>query len=222
MEKFKEYWKTVVIDGVEHPRYQVSNFGRVKSMDCNHTKKEKLLKLFYNKQGYLRIELSHKKYYVHRLVAEAFIPNSEGKPEIDHINGNRADNIVLLDDDGKTILYTNLRWCTSKENKHNPITINNYKTNHPKYWLGKFGADNASSVSVVQLTLDGTFIKKWDCVTDVQRELGIFRSSIAKCCQGLQKSAGGFKWMYYEDWVKKTKKPPVRYINHISEIKPLF
>lgn len=202
----REIWKTVIIDGVEHPRYKVSSFGRVKSMDYNHTKKEKLLKLFFNKQGYLRVAFAKKKCSVHRLVAEAFIPNPEGKPEIDHINGNRADNRV-----------ENLRWCTSKENKHNPITINNYKTNHPKYWLGKFGADNASSVSVVQLTLDGTFIKKWYCVTDVQRELGIFRSSIAKCCQGLQKSAGGYRWFYASDY-----KPPVRYINYISEIKPLF
>lgn len=197
----KEFWRTVVIDGVEHPRYKVSNLGRVKSIDYNHTKKEKLLKLFYNKQGYLRVSFTKKKCSVHRLVAEAFIPNPEVKPEIDHINGNRADNRV-----------ENLRWCTSKENKHNPITINNHKANHPKYWLGRFGADNASSVSVVQLTLNGTFIKKWDCVTDVHRELGIFRSSIAKCCQGLQKSAGGFKWIYARDYQRKS----------ISEIKPLF
>ena len=115
----KEEWRD--IKGYEG-LYQISNIGRIKS--CNKLSydnkriKSKILKTKINKNGYEQIFLyknNTKKYKsVARLVAEAFIPNPENKPEVDHINTIRNDNRV-----------ENLRWVTKKENMNNKITLNN-------------------------------------------------------------------------------------------------
>lgn len=216
MEKFKEYWKTVIIDGVEHPRYMVSNLGRVK---CKWLRNGKwnMCKLSTVSAGYYGVEIDGRMSLVHRLVAEAFLPNPQNKHCIDHIFTLKTQNVVLLDDNGN-VLYSTIRWCTHKENQNNMFTRRHLSENNSKPWLGKFGSENNSSKPIVQLTLGGQFIKKWDCMLDVERELGIRHGDISRCCNGIRKSAGGFKWMYYEDWVKKTKKPPVRYINHIKSL----
>ena len=95
--------------------YEVSNIGRIKSLNYNGTGKEGLLKQQSNHKGYktvmLRKDNKGKTFKVHRLVAEAFIPNPENKPQIDHINCIRDDNRV-----------ENLRWVTGKENMENPLT----------------------------------------------------------------------------------------------------
>ena len=104
-----EIWKE--IKGYEG-LYEVSSEGRVR----------KLIKgnylTFKNSNGYQRVGLcihsKQKWFLVHRLVAQAFIPNPDNKPEVDHINCDRNDNIV-----------ENLRWVTSKENNNNPITRKN-------------------------------------------------------------------------------------------------
>ena len=102
----QEIWKD--IKGYEG-FYQVSNMGRVKNI------KGKIRKSRIIKSGYVIIDLNkncHKKtYYVHRLVAETFIPNTENKPEVDHINTDKTDNRV-----------ENLRWATRKDNQNNPLT----------------------------------------------------------------------------------------------------
>lgn len=114
-----EVWKPV--KGYEG-LYEVSNMGNVRSVDKylmfgNHycLFKGKPLKAQYNSDGYLKTRLSKnnkgKKYFVHRLVANAFIPNPSNLPCIDHINTIRDDNRV-----------ENLRWCSCKENSNNPLT----------------------------------------------------------------------------------------------------
>ena len=85
--------------------YQVSSWGKVISVKTN-----KVLSPEINSKGYLRVDLydstgKKKHYKVHRLVAEAFIPNPENKPQINHIDGNTQNNSI-----------TNLEWCTSSEN----------------------------------------------------------------------------------------------------------
>lgn len=111
--------------------YQVSNLGRIKSLidkkyDLNEKvvkiiNREKILKQNLTKKGYCSVKLykddKSKNYVVHRLVAEAFIPNIDNKPQVNHIDGNKLNNCV-----------SNLEWNTNEENFNNAIKINLIKT----------------------------------------------------------------------------------------------
>ena len=105
----EEIWKD--IKGYEG-RYQISNFGRVKSLIYS---KEKIMNIYNFRRdgekgkGYWRVRLiknsSYKYFFVHRLVAEAFIPNPNNYATVNHINGIKTDNRI-----------DNLEWCSLKEN----------------------------------------------------------------------------------------------------------
>lgn len=101
-----EIWKSIF--GYEG-FYEVSNLGNIKSLNYHNTKQEKILKPKRDKDGYLLIILSknnkQRTFKIHRLVAEAFIPNTENKPQVDHKNKERDDNRV-----------ENLQWLTASEN----------------------------------------------------------------------------------------------------------
>ena len=184
----KEIWKD--IKGYEG-YYQVSNLGNIRTLErkiINNgkimTRKARTTK--QRKKGkYYCVTLSKngivKEYTVHRLVAQAFIPNPDNKPYVDHINTNIYDNRV-----------ENLRWCTQKENCNNPLTkikhINSIK-------VGKL---NPNSKEILQFSLNGDFIRKWDCIADVKRNLEYHTSSISNCCLCNRKTAYGYKWKYYD------------------------
>lgn len=108
----KEVWKDIL--GCEG-RYQISNLGRVKSMYCG---KERILKPSITNWGYERIRIvdnSGKKVSlrVHRLVAQAFVPNPKNKPEVNHEDSNKLNNRA-----------ENLSWVTASENKLHDIQNN--------------------------------------------------------------------------------------------------
>lgn len=178
-----EIWKD--IKGYEG-LYQVSNMGRVKSLEKKlrgknngvRTLAEKCLKLKTH-LGYHTVNLykdgKQKTFFVHILVADNFIPNPENKPCIDHINTIRSDNRV-----------ENLRWCTHKENSNNPLTL-------------KHNSDGQKDKNtIIQLTIDRYYIRTWNCANDIERELGIKSSRIIGCCKGKKKhnTVGGYRWMY--------------------------
>ena len=100
-----EEWKLIK----DFPEYQVSNLGRVKSLNYNRGKKEGILQELISDRGYCRVALYQEKKKhkvpIHRLVGQAFITNPENKPQIDHIDRNKSNNKV-----------ENLRWATTSEN----------------------------------------------------------------------------------------------------------
>lgn len=183
-----EIWKD--IKGYEG-LYQVSNMGRVKTLNYNHTGMERVLKESPARGGYKKVILCRenkcKTYQTHRLVAEAFIPNPEGKPCTDHINTIRTDNRV-----------ENLRWVTRKENQNNPLSLEHMteaqKLRGNRYC--KFGKDHPMSIPIIQLSNKGNFIREWDCRASVERELGIHSANIWKVLKGERHTAGGYRWMY--------------------------
>lgn len=181
----KEMWKDIPeYEGL----YQVSNYGRVKSL----TRYKKILKPYIN-YGYANIILSKNKktkyYKIHRLVAQAFIPNIENKPFINHKDGNKLNNNV-----------NNLEWCTAKENtKHafenNLIVIKKGKENH---MYGKCGDKHWNSKKVINIETG----KIYNSFGEVARELNITNASnIVAVCKGKKQSAYGYHWKYVEEMI---------------------
>lgn len=198
----KEIWKK--IEGYDY--YEISNFGRVKSLkrtrvgnnkigkNKKNPKKfyyvvpEKYLKPIKSNAGYPVVNLFKSKtdsrpYGIHRLVAEAFIPNPENKPQVNHLDGNK-ENYSL----------TNLEWVTASENG-----LHAYKELGHKTWLlGKKGKNHPTSRAVNQLNLDGTLYKRWEAAKGAEK-LGFDTGSICRCCKGLYKTHKGYKWEYAKD-----------------------
>ena len=112
-----------------------------------------------------------KSYFVHRLVAEAFIPNSNNLPCINHKDENPSNNDIL-----------NLEWCDYKYN-------NNYGTRTQKCIIKQ-------GKKVNQYDLQHNFIKQWNSLREIERELKFQHSIISNCCKGKRQTAYGYKWKY--------------------------
>ena len=189
MEDVKEeIWKD--IKGYEG-LYQVSNIGRVKSLDRTfinkighkqHTK-ERIMKLGTDKDGYLQVSLCDssgkvKRFYVHRLVCEAFHENPKNKPCVNHIDEDKTNNAA-----------SNLEWCTVKENC-------NHGTRNAR--VGEAVA-KALSKPVGQYTRDGKLIKVWQSTQEVERQLGFAHNNISEVARGKRKIAYGYVWKYIDE-----------------------
>ena len=186
----KEIWKD--ISGYEG-LYQVSNLGNVKSLNRyiefkNRFKFKKgiLLKKCIS-NGYHLVNLSKNNIVVnknvHRLVAIAFINNSDNKPEVNHINGIKTDNRA-----------ENLEWCTKSENIKHSFHILNRKANKPM--IGKFGILHNNCNEIIQLSANNEFIAIYYGAGEAQRKTNIQAKNIYKCCNGERNFAGGYKWKY--------------------------
>ena len=166
----KEVWKD--IRGYEG-YYQVSNLGRVKNIKFNRS-----LKQSYDSYGYLIVVLSkdgcHRTRTVHRLVAETFIPNENKHKQVNHKDENKQNNNV-----------ENLEWC---DNKYNC----NYGSRNKKI-------SQRLSKRIIQFSLLGNKIKKWDSMTEAAKSIGCDISAISMCCNGIRKSAGGYRWEYVKN-----------------------
>lgn len=201
----EEIWKD--IPGYEG-RYRVSSWGRVMSMNFEGRCGPRLLRGTVSCYGYRVVTLykdgKEKKWFVHRLVAIAFIPNPGNKPMIDHIDTVRTNNHI-----------ENLRWCTLTENQNNPLTLKKFSQTSTGRRFSEETRKRMSAIHkeihftpIYQLSLSGEIIKEWPGLKIAAEELGVQHRSISQCCRGRYKTAGGYKWKYkYPEKARKTKKP---------------
>lgn len=201
----EEVWRD--ISGYEGV-YQISNLGRVKRLPLgkqwpyrrthNNIRKPKI-----TKRGYLSVNLSKgnkvKFYLIHRLVAEAFIPNPNNYPLINHLDENPQNNSV-----------DNLEWCTyyhncmyghGREKQKASRLLNDPEK---KSWARAIETRDKncncnSSKPVLQLDLNGSIINRYASISEAGRIGGFCTSRICMCCNGKQNKHKGFKWIYEKD-----------------------
>ena len=190
-----EIWKTAIYDGIVYEKlYKVSNLGRILSLNYRNTGKADLMTLVQGKDGYLRVGLSKNRkrdwFLVHRLVAETFLPNPEGKPQVNHkIEGDigKTINMVFFNEDGSIDKErTTIEWVTPKEN-------NDYGTHNER--VAKANTNGKKSKKVLQFTLTGDLIREWESTRECERN-GFDHSAVAKCCNGKLPHYKGFRFMY--------------------------
>jgi hypothetical protein len=177
-----EIFRTAIYDGEIYEGYEVSNLGRVKSLNYNRTGRAELMNPVADKDGYLQVVLCKNKEKktckVHRLVATAFLENPEGKPEVNHIDEDKTNNFVFLNEDGSVDKEkSNLEWCDRNYNI-------NYGTRTERI-----------SKKVLQLSLDGELIREWPSIGECGRN-GFYQSAVWRCCNGKLKTHKGFRFMY--------------------------
>ena len=186
----EEVWKDIA--GYEG-KYQVSNLGNVRSLNWRNTGVVRNLYLKKTNKGYLHVELfdgkSKRSITVHRLVASAFLENSNGYTNINHKDENPLNNCV-----------DNLEWCTASYNVLYSLRL------HPDRSSKRKGVPRNRPVGIpykvsrnkkiCQLTKSGEVVKVWDNLISIKHETGWNEWHIEECCKGNRKTAKGYKWQY--------------------------
>lgn len=172
---------------LNYPDYTVSEKGEIFSRKSN-----RILKHNITNQGYHTVELFNKhgskRLLVHRLVAQAYVPNPENLPQVNHINENKGDNSAR-----------NLEWCTAKYNmnygeaaktRHKKI---DYSTESRKSIARRNG--KAVSRPVLQI-MNGEVVNRFESAKQASVFTGISHSHICEAASGKAKTAGGFTWLH--------------------------
>lgn len=158
----EEEW--LVIPGF--PRYMISNFGRVWS-----TIREQFLKPHPDKDGYLYVMLYNNgigtNKWIHRLIAENFIPVETGRDQVNHDDGNKQNNSI-----------DNLEWCTLTENRRHAF---------------RTGLQHSPSARCVKIIETG---EVFDSLVDCARSINGNRSCISMCLSGIHKTHKGYTFEY--------------------------
>lgn len=194
MNKQEEWLPVVGYEGL----YEVSNMGRVRSVR-RHIRQ---LKLYYHRNRYVQaclcLDGKCKKFYVHRLVAQAFNMNPANKPHINHIDGVRDNNCA-----------DNLEWVTQAENNLHKYRVLGYQGPHKDK---KFSAQTRQKMSaywqehwqrnlhprcrkVLCVELGRVFSSAAQAVL----ELNMKNNHISECCKGKRRTCGGYTWRYVNE-----------------------
>ena len=159
--------------------YAITSCGKVWSY-----RRKKFMKNSDAKDGYLKISLTKdgqvRTYQVHRLVAEAYIPNPDNKPQVNHLDENKKNNCV-----------NNLAWATPRENMN--YGTRNERARATRIKNGKPAGITRKAVYCVEL--DRVFVS----TCQAARELGLDQGSISKCCNGKQGTCGKLHFRFYEE-----------------------
>lgn len=193
----EEYRDMVGYEGL----YMVSNKGNVKSLERKvwngrgrgfyMTVPERILKPIKTGNGYLQVDLSKdgkiKRHLIHRLVAEAFIPNPNNLEQVNHRDECKTNNNV-----------ENLEWCSSKYNCNYGTRIRRIteaNIGNPK--LSRANTNNPKlSKPVIAIDKVSGLILEYPSTQEASRQTGTHQGSIVACCKGRKKSAGNYYWMY--------------------------
>lgn len=187
-----ETWKPVVgYEGL----YEVSDLGRVRSLDreivterggtpFRYRMKGQIIVPHERRHGYLAVCLYGKESKngrfrqasVHRMVAEAFLPNPNGYSEVNHLDENKQNNVL-----------SNLEWCNHKQNCHHGTAI---ERRAEKFRNGP------KSKAVDQLDLNGNYIRTFPSMAEAKRQMGYEQSAICYAIKGKFSQAYGYKWRY--------------------------
>lgn len=155
------------------PEYFITKEGKIYSKLKEKGLRE--LRPHVNNRGYMVITIRKKCYKIHRLVAENFLPKIDGKPVVNHIDGDKLNNNV-----------NNLEWCTQSENVQH--AWNNGLNSRTREVLYK----------KVYCILDGKIIAEYGSIKEAEEKNPKAKGHIAACCRGKRKTAGGYIWEYVE------------------------
>lgn len=166
-----EEWKEVYAFDI---LFEVSNLGRIRTKyhgKQGYKKEYRYIEPLDNGKGYLRINIkrngNQKTVYIHRLVAEAFVPNPDGFVEINHKDENKKNNSA-----------DNLEWCTHLYNCH-------YGTRNERT-----GRAHAKKIVCVELN------KIYDSLREAAKDMDVGKTAISNCLKGRSKSCAGYSWRY--------------------------
>lgn len=157
--------------------YEISTEGKIR----NKKRPNRILKTYINNCGYEKFKGHNVHNYVHRMVAEIFLPNPSGKEQVNHKNGNKLDNRV-----------ENLEWVTRSEN----VTHAYRKLNRVVNTKGKSFRKGKGLQPVQQYTLSGDLVMTYPSLTDAAIAIHGFSSYICMCCRGKRPQCYGYIWKY--------------------------